>query len=84
MACEDYMKFRELLKEKQYGEAAGYLADNPELKEMINLDESLEIINYYEEGINGLVLSKLNEARKFLKETNSKLEKTIKKIGDEE
>lgn len=77
MADKNYMNFRELLKEKQYGDAAGYLAENPELKEIINLDESLEIINYYESSSLGLISKTLSEVNGDLKSLNSKLEKSL-------
>ncbi len=82
MVDNDYMKFRELLKEKQYGKAATYLVEKPEVKEMINLDESLKIINYYEEGLQNLMIKHLSGMNDDIKNLNSKLEKTIKEIGD--
>ena len=77
MVNNDYMKFRELLDKKQYGEAASYLVENPEVKEMINLDETLSIINYYEEGLRELMVKNLYELGKDMKNLNSELEKTI-------
>lgn len=83
MVDNDYMKFRELLKEKQYGEAATYLIEKPGIKNIINLDESLKIIDYYEEGLQNLMVKHLSEVSNDVKKLNLKLGKTIEKIlGD--